>query len=249
MKKIGVTKIMAVSLFLFWVCTLYSPPADAAWAGNIVDTFDGASINTRLWAPFQDSPQQRWVQRGGELRIQIDGSSDGGAGVRSKFFLKGNFDMTVDYRLITWPPTNGVRLGFEGPGPDSDQVFLVKRISWGPDELQDPQEVYKAFFADGESGSGGQVPTADDHGSLRLTRVGSVLTGYFWQNGAWQPIASYDYSPTGYREWVEITLWAVSPPDSATGQSVEIAFDNFQVFYDQVKFNSDLSPLNLLLLE
>jgi hypothetical protein len=93
------------------------------------------------------------------------------------------------------------------------------------------------------------VATADNHGSLKLTRVGSVLTGYFKQNGVWQPIASHDYSASGYREWVELTLWAVSPPFSTTGQNVEIAFDNFRLIYDQIKYTAVSAPMTMLLLE
>jgi hypothetical protein len=253
MKSTGSTKLLAVTWLFIGICTLFSSPAYAAWAGNIVDTFDGASINTRLWRPFEESPHQRLSQQGGELRIQIDGGSHGGAGVRSKFSLMGDFDMTVDYRLIAWPEPNGVKLGFEGPGGESsDQVIIVNRVSWGPDDPQNPKEVYFASFQDGAGGSGGQVPTADDHGTLKLSRVGSLLTGYFFNQATsqWQQIASYDYSATGFKEGVEITLWASASGSTAPiGQDSEIAFDNFQVSYDQVRFNSDLSPLNLLLLE
>jgi hypothetical protein len=113
MKSTDSTKLLAVTCLLIGICILSSSPAYAAWAGNIVDTFDGASINTRLWTPFEESTQTHLAQQGGELRITIDGGSIGnGAGVSSKFFLKGNFIMTVDYRLITWPNENGVRLGF-----------------------------------------------------------------------------------------------------------------------------------------
>lgn len=96
------------------------------------------------------------------------------------------------------------------------------------------------------------MPTADRSGKLKLTRVGAVLTGYFFNQAtnAYQPIASHDYSVSGFEEWVEITLWAIGPPNSPTiGQDVEIAFDNFQVTYDQIKFVSfPLGAVDLLLL-
>jgi hypothetical protein len=256
MKKIAVTKILAVSLFLFLVGTLSSSPADAAWAGNIVDNFDAASINTHLWQPFEESTQTHLVQQGGELRITIDGGSiDHGAGVSSKFLLKGNFVMTVDYRLIAWPGENGVRLGFEGGGnsnSDSDPGVMVKRISLGPDEQppSPPYEVYSADFFDGSTWYGFRQPatdTAGQGGSLRLDRVGSVLYAYYsTQPNNWILIGSHDYGGT-LEEWVGMTIWAIGNPPA--GQNVEIAFDNFQVFYDQVRLSSDPSPLNLLLLE
>lgn len=143
----------------------------------------------------------------------------------------------------------GSGLGFEGPGPNSDRIFLIKRISYGADEPSTQKEVYFAGFSNGEEWVGGQAPTADSQGSLRLTRVGEVLTGYFYNQptGAWQPLASHDYSASGYEEWVEITLWAIGNPP--VSQNVEIAFTNFQVTYDQVKNISCQTPVNMLLLE
>jgi hypothetical protein len=254
MQRYAAIKFLVAVCCLIGLGALYPPPSYAvtAYNGTLVDDFNGPYLNTRLWRPFiEKSPHARIAQQGGELRIQIDGNSYGAAGVTSKFLLKGDFDATVDYRLITWPDANGVRLGFEGPGADSDQVFLVKRISWGPYDLPNIGEVYLAAFESGVEWYGNQAPTVDKAGSLRLTRVGNVLTGYFFNQStsAWQQIASHDYGTSGYREWVEITLWAVGPSNAPASQDVEIAFDNFQVTYDQVRFLSDLSPMTLLLLD
>jgi hypothetical protein len=253
LKKIAVTKILAVTLFLFWVCTLYSPPADAAWAGNIVDDFNAPSLNTRLWRTFQDD-QAQWVQQGGELRITIVAGADNRCvQVESKFSLKGDFEMKVDYRLITWPPANGARLGFEGPGfsgADYAQC-MVKRISRGADEQPNPsKEVFMASFKEGSEWTAEDVVTlntTDEYGSLKLIRAGNRMTGSFSKDGGlWQEITSRDYStPTGLPEWYAVTLSVCGRPST----NVEIAFDNFQVSYDQVSFISDLSPVTLLLLD
>jgi hypothetical protein len=254
MKKYAVTKLLVAACCLIGICSLYPSLSYAAYNGTIIDNFDGATLNTRLWKPFQN-PQTQWVQQGGELRLAIGqgaGSQDG-AGVKSKFSLKGDFEMTVDYRLIIWPPANGVRLGFEGPGFSADDYteFMVKRCSRGADEPPThEEEYYMAAFKEDSTWWRNDVETVnttDEHGSLKLTRVGSLLTGSFSKNGGpWQEIYSHDYStPTGLPEWVAVTLWANGTPTT----NVEIAFDNFQVFYDQVKFISDPSPMNLLLLE
>lgn len=261
MKKIDLTKLWGVTFLIICVCTLYASPSNA---GTISDNFNGASINTRLWQPFHADQHQRVAQQGGELRIQIDGASVGddfGAGLNSKFLVKGNFEMTVDYRLITWPEANGVRMGFEGPGfsPDSYAGFMIKRKSYGADEPPTPKEQYNADFDEGGGWYGFQVPTTDMSGKLKLTRVGSLLTGSFWQNNAWQLIGSHDYSTSpGLPEWVAISLWANSKttgqyPNGTVnvfaGKDVEIAYDNFQVNYDQIRYTSDPSPIILLLLD
>lgn len=247
MKKNDSKKLLVVSFFLICVFTLC---ASFSQAGTITDNFDSASINTQLWQPFNDSQYQSYVQQGGELKIRIDGASVGdefGAGLQSKFLLKGNFDMTVDYRLITWPNANGVRLGFEGAnsGPGSDDGVMVKRRNEGANQPQMPENNYSANFIDGSVWYGGIASTSDNQGSLKLTRVGSVLTGYYWQNSAWQQLGSHDYSAPGLPEWAGITLWAnsrttVQTPNGLVnvfgGQDVEIAFDNFQMTYDQIGY-------------
>lgn len=248
MKNNAFTKLLVAAFLTIGVCTLL---VSLAHAGTITDNFDGASLNTHLWRPFQN-PQTQWVQKGGELKIKIGAgaSSEEGAGLNSRFRLKGDFEMTVDYRLILWPPANGVRLGFEGPGFSADDYteFMIKRISRGADEQPNPtKEVYAADFKENLTWSGKDVETTDDHGTLKLTRAGSVLTGYFSKDGGpWTLIRYHDYStPTGLPEWVAVTLWATGTPTT----NVEIAFDNFQVSYNQVEFISDLSPLTLLLLD
>jgi len=263
MKKSDLSKLLAVT-WLICLCTLYPSLSNA---GTISDNFDGASINTGLWTPFNADQHQRVFQQGGELRIQIDGASTGdefgefGAGLQSKFRLKGDFVMTVDYRLITWPNANGVRLGFEGgsSGPGSDDGVMVKRRNEGANQPQMPENNYSANFIDGSVWYGGIASTTDNQGSLKLTRVGSVLTGYFAsQPNVWQQIGSHNYSAPGLPEWVGINLWANSrmtvqlPDDTLVnvfgGQDVEIAFDNFQVTYDQIRYTSTPVPSLLLLL-
>ena len=49
----------------------------------------------------------------------------------------------------------------------------------------------------------------------------------------------------GLPEWFPIALSDCGRPFT----NVEIAFEKFQVSYDQVKFLSDLTPLTLLLLD
>lgn len=249
MKNHALTKLLVVTFLTIGVCTLL---VSLAHAGTITDNFDGASLNTRLWRTFQ-APQTQWVQQGGELRITIGAGADGCVQVESKFRLKGNFEMTVDYRLITWPPANGVRLGFEGPGFSGDDYAqcMVKRISRGADEQPNAgEEVFMASFKEGSAWSANDVVTvntADEHGTLKLTRVGSLMTGSFSKNsGPWQVIDSRNYAtPTGLPEWYAVSLSVCGKPST----NVEIAFDNFQVSYDQVSFISDLSPMTLLLFD
>lgn len=251
MKQYAVTKLLVAACCIIGICSLYAPLSYAAYNGTITDNFDGSSLNTRLWRTFQDDRTQ-WVQQGGELRITISPGGSECVQVESKFLLKGDFEMTVDYRLITWPAANGVRLGFEGPGYSGTDytMCMVKRVSHGAAEQPNPgEEAFAVGFKEGSEWSAHEVLTENtpgEHGTLKLTRAGNRMTGSFSKNdGPWQEITSRDYASTGLPEWYAMALSVCGKPST----NVEIAFDNFQVSYDQVKFISNPSPMNLLLLE
>ena len=253
MKNHNFTNFMVGAVLIICLGSLYPARSNA---GTITDNFDGAAINHRLWQPYNYDQRQRWAQQGGELRIQIDGASVGetfGAGVNSNFLLKGNFEVTVDYWLIKWPNANGVSIGFNNVfGQFKAGEFVIRRISIPLNQSPDFKENYKAAFDDGSIPFPiFYVPTTDSSGSLKWTRVGSVMTGYFFntQINNWQTIGSHDYSATGLDEWVGFSLNARSNTPGFAGQDVEIAFDNFQVNYVQIKYLSAVPAGTMLLLD
>lgn len=252
MKKPDLTKLLVVAVFIICLGSLYPALSDA---GTISDNFDGAALNYRLWQPYHHDQHQRWLQQEGELRIQIDGASTGpeefGAGVNSNFLLKGDFEIIVDYRFIAWPPANGVSLGFNNDYRFKAGEFVIRRISVPQNELPDIKENYKAAFDTGSIFTIFYVPTADTNGRLKWTRVGSVMTGYFFNKASneWQTIGFYDYSATGIDEWMGFSLNARSNTPGFAGQDVEIAFDNFQATYDQIRYTALTVPINMLLLD
>jgi hypothetical protein len=213
-------------------------------AGTITDDFSGATINSRLWQPFAENQHQRVTQQDGELLIQIDQNSSGLGAVEAKFLLKGDFDVTVDYRLVTQPTNNGVLLGIEGDvasGPV--EYFEARRYSLLPgDPYQDGWESYRASFNYFDARD---IPTTDGQGSLRVTRVGSVLACYYKHDGVWTQI----HSRTGSGDWARIMLDASGDGNTPPVQNIQVAFSNFQVIYDQVQYLSFQSPVTMLLLD
>jgi hypothetical protein len=253
MKHHNFTNFLVVALLIIGLGPLY--PARSI-AGTITDNFNGAAINHRLWQPYNHDQHQRWLLQDGELKIQIDGASTGpeefGAGVNSKFLMKGNFEVTVDYRLIKWPNANGVSIGFNNDKHFVAGEFVIRRISIPLNQSPDFKENYKAAFDDGSMPFPiFYVPTTDTNGSLKWARVGSVMTGYFFnpQINNWQIIGSNDYSATGLDEWVGFSLNARGITPWFAGKDVEIAFDNFQVKYDQIKYLSAAAAGTMLLLD
>lgn len=244
MGKYGLTKLLVAATLIICLGSIY--PARSR-AGTITDNFNGAAINHRLWQPYNHDQHQRWLLQDGELKIQIDGASVGeefGAGVNSNFLMKGNFEVMVDYRLITWPPANGISIGFNNDNRLTSGEFVIRRISLGPSDPTNPKENYKAAFDDGSMPFPFfLVPTTDSSGRLKWTRVGSVMTGYFFnpQINNWQIIGSNDYSATGLDEWLGFSLNARN--NSFAGYDVEIAFDNFRATYDQIKYIASVPAL------
>jgi len=136
----------------------------------------------------------------------------------------------------------------------------VNRVSFGADEPPNPKENYAAFL-DGLFLYYFGVPTTDTEGRMKLTRVGSIMTGYFFNQASqtWQEINSHDYSSTGLGEWIRIGLNALSARVSLNpggqlvhpfgGQDVEIAFDNLRLTYEKIKYLSPGMCPGLLLLD
>jgi hypothetical protein len=261
MKQSNFIKILFLT-WLIWVGILYP---SISQAGTIIENFDGASINNQLWYGIHTDEHQRVVQQGGVVKLQIDGVSQGpgfGATLGSRFSLKGNFEIVVDYNLTNWPYANGVETGISFFVKDHFLTANGKmvRTSLAADESFTPKEIYHTVFWDGAlMGDGiGFIPTMDSSGKMKLTRVGQVITGYFLnQNNAWQICGSHDYSAIGPDDWINIGLMSHSMTSIITqdgqlihpfaGLDVEIAFDNLQITYDQIIYSGYVP--NFLLLD
>ena len=74
--------------------------------------FDDNHINPALWAVSVYGTGPQIAEQNQELEIAIPGWSYGadfGAKLSSRFLFRGDFDVQVDFRLLTWPFGNGVR--------------------------------------------------------------------------------------------------------------------------------------------
>jgi hypothetical protein len=181
----------------FWSTDVIgSGPAVAATNQTIIVTLPPNSVN--------DPSQQ--VFRGG---------------LQSTCWLAGDFDMQVDFKLVVWPQSSGVRVGLFIPVPPID---AVERVGFGPTEAPGlPREVYLTNFADGVKGITG---TVDLSGTLRMVRSGTSLAGYYLSSGNWVLI---NVGPTvntgdvrfGFAAWSHNALFG--------GQEAKVGFNNFIV--------------------
>lgn len=155
------------------------------------EDFNDNRINPALWTVGTWGSGPQLYEADQQLEIDFPGSSSGGdfgCKLASIFQLRGDFDVQVDFRLITWPFGNGVRMGF---GIDENGIPVhpgVERTSFGQDDYPwEPREVYTVDFPDGVHGITG---TSDMTGSLRLVRSGATQTGYYYGSGGWVVIGT-----------------------------------------------------------
>lgn len=150
------------------------------------DDFNDNFIDPAVWTAYVYGSGPQIDETNQQLEMWMPSSSSGGDfGVKlaSNFLLHGDFDVQVDFRLLTWPYGNGVRMAL-----GTNVVGLlphpgVERISFGYDDYPSyPREVYLTDFLDGVAGI---TETDDTAGKLRLVRTGSYQTGYYYSGGGW----------------------------------------------------------------
>lgn len=194
---------------------------------QIGDDFVGTTPNPLLWNTGT-SGGPTISQGGGKVTAVLPASSAGSifyAGYTSVPQLTGDFDFQIDYALPEWPTANGVRVGLSVLFSNGTSG-AVERTSFGNNDYDgNPREVYLTDFP--SERVQGIVATTDRSGTLRLTRTGSVLTGYFWDAGhsLWSAVHS---SPTS-TEAVGFGFSAWSHDYAFTARQATVEFSNFRV--------------------
>jgi hypothetical protein len=193
----------------FWNVQLSGTgPSVAAANQSIVVTFAANSFSDQVTQPFQ-------------------------GGLSGVCTLSGDFNMQVDYKLILWPQSSGVRVGLRLTQHQGDlNGDATERVGWGigPELGAYPREVYLTDFSDGVQGTTG---TSDLNGTLRVVRTGSTVTGYYHSSGGWVPIHSGP-SVTGNRDAdFALTVWSGNPV--FVGQTTKVGFDNFVINSGQLR--------------
>lgn len=161
----------------------------AAPAQVLIENFDDNLVNPALWATTVIGTGPRIVAANQQLEVTFPGSSTGydiAVKLASRFVMRGDFDVQVGFRLLSWPFGNGVRMGL---GTDQGALLPhpgVERISFGQNDYPGaPRESYLTDFPDGVHG----VTATDDMvGALRLVRRGATQTGYYLDDGTWTAI-------------------------------------------------------------
>jgi hypothetical protein len=207
-------------LLLLMVMILTVSPSHA---GTITESFDNNQYNTKLWWIDSIGQGVTATVTNNRLEITLPASSGGilyQGNMGSAFKLVGDFDMQVDFALLTWPTNNASQVGLTISQANDFSIF---RRSRGLNEGGGGE-----FFFTMIKGVMTQVPAGGSSGKLRMTRVGNTMSGFYWDGAAWRLVGSSADSSLGSSTTVHLDF---DRDTTFSGPSVKIAFDNVQLTY------------------
>ena len=231
MRVFGATLFASLLLFL-------SP----ALAGTVYQSFTNNTYNAQYFGLINNSgdptkPSVAVANNRLELTAPASTSfSSAGLQPYSKYNLIGDYDIQVDFNLLNWPDDNGVDAGIVTTSYEVTRVY--KNFGQGI------TNAYLVSFI-GQTPTGFHlIQTSDSSGKLRLNRTGNTVSGYYWQNNAWQLIASYTNpsygAPIGFYVGGYVGNRTIS-------EITNVGFDNLKV--TNAVFPSGSTPLIYLLLQ
>jgi hypothetical protein len=164
------TKLLASTLFTI---------VTAANSAQIYDDFSNPK-----WISFS-SPNVSVYEKSNKLVIATNANASGyvfSGGYASSCKLQGDFDIRADYTILSTVVNNGVRVGILVDIEPTNGSRLNK--SWAAiNRFSDTNgtSVYSTNFSNYDPVTS-DIPTSDIKGKLRLSRTGTVLSGYFWDS-------------------------------------------------------------------
>ena len=221
-----------IVLLSCWISITSVSMATASTTPIFSDNFNNNDIDSSNWDIYYIGNSSTVDEEDEKLEIVIAANSSSKltmAGITSLCQLRGDFDMQVDYELLMWPSSNGVRVGLTTPyegstnGSSSVITYNTERASFGPktDAPGLPREVYATNFNNELTYT--TQGTSDMSGKLRMVRSDSTIAGYYYRSGEWIPIDFTFASPVD----VDIRLIAWTTNSTFTNRQVNLAFDNF----------------------
>jgi hypothetical protein len=213
-----------------------------AQGGTFADNFNDNRINSKYWWAVINGVGPTVEETNQRLEVSIPSTAilNGGlvfsAGLSGTYELIGDFDAQVDFDLINWPNTNGMKLGLATILGN----VVLQRTSSRPGVGQ-PREYYILTFFRGVATF--DIDTTDTSGKLRLKRTGNTVEGFYWKSNSWELLGSYSHpslsDPTDL-------IMVLSHGNGWLNESVKAAFDNFKITNNQFSA-SRLGFLNILL--
>ena len=195
-------------------------PSFASSSDSFIDGFT-AGIDTTYWAVNSNQPLYTVDDSNGDVRCA---KTIGGSGFQYVRFdlrcnFSGDFDVSVDFSdamidRVNGAPGNQVQLLLVFGG----QLFAVVRS----DELSSGDNVH--IFASPPGAWFGAQATTVSHGTLRVVRTGSMVSGYL--DGILVYSAIYNSAP--------VTFMNFALQNNGTNDPTSVTFDNFSLVADTI---------------
>ncbi|MCK9374900.1 MAG: hypothetical protein M0P73_01995 [Syntrophobacterales bacterium] len=241
-------KMALVATLLVASCLLSASPLLAVASMNtIIDDFNDNSINTSLWQAISSGTGFTVKETNQRLQIWIAGTTSGDAGYQSRWALRGDFDMQVDFTLLNWPSGNGVEVGLGLNKPLLTDLIAGVAL-FGDHTATDGTHYNQIYYGETSVAFGSTVETdiaPGGGGSFRITRTGNTIDCYYMGPTDWINVA-HSEDPSLALDAAFLLACGLNSGTIPGGLPVQIAFDNFQLQYDQLVFIPLPSALLLL---
>jgi hypothetical protein len=150
------------------------------WGSFTGDDFTGTNgdlYDTEIWKVYFVEGDDPWEIQDNQLRITVDPNDRND--LVSTFSLEGDFDVEIDYTLLTYPSTNEWQITLLAIASPEDQLYGVRiRHSY----YNGHRILHKAING-GSSYDVDQVPTSVTTAKLRIVRVDNNFTSYHGEEG------------------------------------------------------------------
>ena len=208
-------------------------PPQAQWVYVLADDFEDPAFDYGMWHLTGHGTGVSATEQNDRLEFSIadNVTVDGQYGVDQHYgtncLVTGDFDATVRFELVAWPPQDGVRMTLGAYFPPPHENWLAVERSGGQ-----PNGAPEAY--DSNLVQGSWARTDDTSGMLRLRRTAGVLAGYYRFAG---------------KEWVAFGTRSAPGPVNLVlsfnsagipaygGQAATGAFDDFQATTEGVECN------------
>jgi hypothetical protein len=140
-----------------------------------------------------------------------NGSGSYGCMFITQFGVAGDFDVQVDFNLLTWPTLNG-------SAQISANNCEVSRRNFG-------NEVYEAWL----NGEEFRVNTSDMTGTLRMKKTGTTIQAFYLGPSGWQLFGSSTNSQFAQATSIFIGSLNYPNPGASPTKDIKVAFDNLRI--------------------
>ena len=184
-----IAKLLLFGLISIFLCCFNS----LTFAATVYDDFNGSGIDITKWELYQ-SAEEVLSQSGGLLNASTPPNGVyGNLGTKKTF--RGDFEITLDFRnfqtTATSSANNDPQISLQVHIDDNNFIFIFRSWYEGGGH---------GFFSsgkiDGSGAIGSSAPASSQAGLLRITRTGSTITTYYYENSSWNMLKSFTGAST-----------------------------------------------------